>query len=58
MLFVDTRGFHKGGLVRQHDRILYNCMFNSRATTFPKSARPKLSHLPKLGPAESYLLED
>ena len=58
MMFVDTRGFHKGGLVRQHDRILYNCMFNSLATTFPKSVRPKLSHLPKLGPAESYLLED
>src|SRR5207302_3788704 len=58
MLFVDTSGFHKGGLVRQKDRILYNCMFNSVATSYPVSLRPKLSRLPMLGRAESFLLQD
>jgi hypothetical protein len=58
MFFADTRGYHKGGLVRQNDRILYQCMYNSLATTYPKSARPKLSHVPKLDRAESFLLLD
>jgi hypothetical protein len=58
MLFIDTSGFHKGGFVRDNDRILYNCMFNSSATSYPASLRPKLSSIPKLGRAESYLLGD
>src|SRR5262249_7951019 len=58
MVFVDTSGFHKGGLVRSHDRILYNCMYNSLATTYPKSLRPKLTRLPTVGKAETFLLQD
>ncbi len=58
MLFIDTSGFHKGGLVRDKDRILYNCMFNSPATSYPTSLRPRLSSIPELGPVESYLLQD
>ena len=58
MLFVDTSGFHKGGLVRQNDRVLYNCMFNSLATSYPRSLRPKLSRVPNLGRAEAFLLQD
>jgi hypothetical protein len=31
IIFADTRGFHKGGLARQKDRIMYNAMFISEA---------------------------
>jgi hypothetical protein len=33
VIFADTRGYHKGGLVRGRERIMYNCMFTSQATT-------------------------
>ncbi|MCE9582270.1 MAG: phytanoyl-CoA dioxygenase family protein [Planctomycetes bacterium] len=33
MWFVDTRGYHKGGHVRDEDRIVYNAMWTSRANT-------------------------
>ena len=29
ILFADTRGYHKGGLARTRDRILYTCLFTS-----------------------------
>jgi hypothetical protein len=32
IIFADTRGYHKGGLVRERDRILYFCMFTSQAS--------------------------
>jgi hypothetical protein len=33
VVFADTRGYHKGGLVRERDRIAYLCTFTSRAST-------------------------
>jgi len=32
IVFADTRGYHKGGLARDHDRIMYTCMFTSQAS--------------------------
>jgi len=32
IIFGDTRGYHKGGLARTHDRIMYNCMYVSPAS--------------------------
>jgi hypothetical protein len=32
IVFADTRGYHKGGLARNHDRIMYTCMFTSQAS--------------------------
>lgn len=32
LIFVDTRGYHKGGWARRGDRIVYNCLFTSQAT--------------------------
>jgi len=32
IIFADTAGFHKGGLARKNDRILYTCMFTSPAS--------------------------
>lgn len=32
IVFADTRGYHKGGLARERDRIMYTCMFTSNAS--------------------------
>ncbi len=32
IIFADTRGYHKGGLAREHDRLMYLCMFTSQAS--------------------------
>jgi hypothetical protein len=32
IIFADTRGYHKGGLARGRDRVMYTCMFTSRAS--------------------------
>jgi hypothetical protein len=29
IVFADTSGYHKGGLAREHDRLMYVCMFTS-----------------------------
>jgi hypothetical protein len=31
IVFADTRGYHKGGLARVRDRVVYTCEFNSTA---------------------------
>jgi hypothetical protein len=36
VVFADTRGYHKGGLAREHDRIMYTCMFTSQASQSPE----------------------
>jgi hypothetical protein len=33
IVFADTRGYHKGGLAKTKDRLVYNCMFTSQATS-------------------------
>jgi hypothetical protein len=32
IIFADTRGYHKGGLARTSDRLMYNCMYVSPAS--------------------------
>jgi hypothetical protein len=32
IVFADTRGYHRGGLARERDRIMYTCMFTSHAS--------------------------
>jgi len=32
IIFADTRGYHKGGLARTSDRLMYTCMFTSQAS--------------------------
>lgn len=31
IIFADTRGYHKGGLARERDRLMFLCMFTSQA---------------------------
>jgi hypothetical protein len=35
VVLTDTRGYHKGGLARERERILYTCMFASQASNHP-----------------------
>jgi hypothetical protein len=39
LVLVDTRGYHKGGLARERDRVLYTAMFTSQ-----RSHRPEYFH--------------
>jgi hypothetical protein len=32
IVFADTQGYHKGGLARERDRLMYTCMFTSPAS--------------------------
>lgn len=43
IVFADTRGYHKGGMAREHDRIMYTCMFTSRASQSKELFRPASS---------------
>jgi ectoine hydroxylase-related dioxygenase (phytanoyl-CoA dioxygenase family) len=48
VLFADTGGFHKGGLARTSDRILYTCLFTSPTSQAPELfERPAHIELPK-----------
>lgn len=45
IVFADTHGYHRGGLARERDRVLYTCMFTSPASHSPELfARP--DHIP------------
>jgi hypothetical protein len=36
VVFVDTKGYHKGGFAVERERILYTCMFTSKASCYPE----------------------
>jgi hypothetical protein len=42
VVLADTRGYHKAGLARDRDRILYTCMFASQASPFPEYFERKM----------------
>jgi hypothetical protein len=42
VVLADIRGYHKAGLARDHDRILYTCMFASQASPFPEHFERKM----------------
>ena len=42
MVFADTRGYHKGGQATERERLLYMCMFTSKASRYPEAfTRPE-----------------
>jgi len=48
ILFADTAGYHKGGLARERDRLMYTCMFTSPTSQAPDLfTRPRLTDLPE-----------
>ena len=44
IVFADTHGYHRGGLARTSDRVMYTCMYTSRASEsaefFVRASRP------------------
>jgi hypothetical protein len=56
IIFADTNGYHRGGLARTSDRVMYTCMYTSRASEseefFVRSVQPP----PLNGDAESFAL--
>ncbi len=47
VILADTKGYHKGGLARGRDRIMYDCLFTSQAARRPELfERPELLRLP------------
>lgn len=47
IVFLDTRGYHKGGLSQTKDRLVYNCMFTSQVGTFVDYfERASVPHVP------------
>lgn len=49
LVFADTRGYHKGGLARERERLLYTCLYTS-----PTSQAPELfERLPQTAPPAS-----
>jgi hypothetical protein len=36
VVLADTRGYHKAGLARYRERILYTCMFTSQVSPYPE----------------------
>ncbi len=47
IVFADTAGYHKGGLARTHDRLMYTCMFTSPTSQAPEQfKRPQSLVLP------------
>ena len=46
IILADTRGYHKGGLARTDDRIMYTCMFTSSTALVELFDRPADLRLP------------
>jgi hypothetical protein len=57
IVFADTQGYHKGGWVLDHERILYFCMFASQACTDPEAFQRKDFSLPSdLDPSVTFAI--
>jgi hypothetical protein len=46
IVLADTRGFHKGGLARDRDRVMYTCMYTSSTALTSSFNRPPGFRLP------------
>jgi hypothetical protein len=56
IVFADTRGYHKGGLARTHDRLMYLCMFTSQASESEELFVPGGTLEPPKDKAESFAI--
>ena len=56
IVFADTRGYHKGGEARTHDRIMYTCMFTSEASQSHEALTRPTELKPHEGFEQSYAL--
>jgi len=56
IIFADTNGYHRGGLARTSDRVMYTCMYTSRASESEEFFVRSLQPPPLNGDAESFAL--
>ena len=56
IVFADTRGYHKGGLARTNDRLMYLCMFTSPASESQELFQVRNKLEPQRDRAMSYAL--
>ena len=56
IILADTRGYHKGGLARERDRIMYTCMFTSSTALLELFDRPSHLTLPA-NPAQAFAVQ-
>ncbi|MGE0448371.1 MAG: hypothetical protein AB7Q29_02195 [Vicinamibacterales bacterium] len=56
IVFSDTRGFHKGGLARRADRLMFTCMFTSGASASRELFGERRPAPEPLDPAVTYAL--
>jgi hypothetical protein len=57
VVLVDTRGYHKGGMVEQNDRIVYTCMFTSQAAQLRAQYHSPVGPIPTgIGKATAFAL--
>ena len=56
VILADTRGYHKGGLARLRDRIMYTCMFTSCTALRESFDRPSDLTLPA-NPAQAFAIQ-
>jgi hypothetical protein len=58
IIFADTRGYHKGGLARERDRLMYTCMFTSRASQSVEFLKREKSFTLPSDKAQAFALAD
>lgn len=56
IVFADTRGYHKGGMARDRDRLMYTCMFTSQASQSKELFRPVPAVFQPKSPEQSFAL--
>jgi hypothetical protein len=54
IVFTDTRGYHKGGLARGRDRLMYTCMFTSRVSQSRELLERRPPSTPPSDPAVAF----
>ena len=56
IIFADTNGYHRGGLARTSDRVMYTCMYTSKASESEEFFVRSIEPPPLNGDAESFAL--
>jgi hypothetical protein len=56
IIFADTNGYHRGGLARTSDRVMYTCMYTSKASQSEEFFVRSFEAPPMNGDAESFAL--
>ncbi|MGI8402100.1 MAG: phytanoyl-CoA dioxygenase family protein [Gemmatimonadaceae bacterium] len=56
IIFADTNGYHRGGLARTSDRVMYTCMYTSKASESEEFFIRSMEPPPLNGDAESFAL--